>query len=461
MKTAARSTCPHVFCNFYRVIFSIVLRVLLSPEVHEYFPQLTSMDQFISDFLVGKNFQQLATNFVPHYTTLVSKVGGIISPENLDRLQAALKEAKLKDVADIIEELLMAAENAPLDVAVIGESGTGKSSFISALQGLSYEEEGSVSVGIVETTMKKTPYQHPKYPNVTLWDLPGTGTPNFRPHEYLEMVEFAIYDFFIIISSSWFSLNDALLAKNIKEIGKKFYFVRTKVDNDLYNEEKSKPTSFKRERVLQRIRDNCLANLSHIGVPEPCIFLVSNFDLDDFDFPILEETLLKELPVHKCYTFVLLLPNLSDAFIKMKRAFLKEKIWLDALKSSALSFIPFMACFNGFDLPQQEKCLNLYQSHFGLDEKSVKVITEKLSMSLEEIKSFTKSLNFWLLVQDDSIADKTMKCAECYCLVHGGLPSTLFQFFKIYFLHLKFINTVADDAKILLHKTLESLSLGR
>nr|XP_025844749.1 T-cell-specific guanine nucleotide triphosphate-binding protein 1-like [Vulpes vulpes] len=416
------------------------------------------MDQFICDFLVGKNFQQLAINFIPHYTTLVSKVGGIISPENLDRIQAALKEAKLKDVADIIEESLVAAENAPLDVAVIGESGTGKSSFINALRGLSYEEEGSASVGVVETTMKKTPYQHPKYPKVTFWDLPGTGTPNFHPHEYLEMVEFATYDFFIIISSSRFSLNDALLAQNIKEIGKKFYFVRTKVDNDLYNEEKSKPMSFKRERVLQQIRDNCLANLSNVGVPEPCIFLVSNFDLDDFDFPRLEETLLKELPVHKRHTFVLLLPNLSDTSIEMKRAFFKEKIWLDAVKSSALSFVPFMACFSGFDFPQQEKCLNLYQSHFGLDEKSVKGIAEKLDMTVEEIKSFTKSLDFWLLVKDDSIVAKAMKCVECYCSVNGGLSSTVFQFFKIYFLHLKFINTVADDAKILLHKTLEILS---
>ena len=201
----------------------------------------------------------------------------------------------------------------------------------------------------------------------------------------------------------------------ISKIGKKFYFVRTKVDNDLYNEEKSKPTSFKRERVLQQIRDNCLANLVHTGVPEPCVFLVSNFDLDDFHFPILEETLLKDLPVHKRYTFVLLLPNLSDASIEMKRAFLKEKIWLDALKSSALSFIPFMACLDGFDFPRQKKCLNIYRSHFGLDEKSVKEIAKNLGMSMEEIQSFTKSLNFWLLVKDDSIVARAMNCVECYC----------------------------------------------
>lgn len=185
-------------CVCSAVPFVFLIHFPFSTDV----PQLTNMDQFLSEFLVGKNFQQLATNFFPHYTTLISKVGGIISPENLDRIQAALKEAKLKDMADIIEESLVTAENAPLDVAVIGESGTGKSSFINALRGLNYEEEGSASVGVVETTKKKTPYQHPKYPNVTFWDLPGTGTPNFHSHEYLERVEFATYDFFIIISSS-------------------------------------------------------------------------------------------------------------------------------------------------------------------------------------------------------------------------------------------------------------------
>lgn len=67
----------------------------------------------------------------------------------------------MKDVVDIIQKSLEEAENAHLDVVVIGESGTGKSSFIKALRGLSHEEEGSASVGVVDTTLKKTPYQHP------------------------------------------------------------------------------------------------------------------------------------------------------------------------------------------------------------------------------------------------------------------------------------------------------------
>ncbi|KAM6150857.1 LOW QUALITY PROTEIN: interferon-gamma-inducible GTPase 10-like [Erethizon dorsatum] len=410
------------------------------------------MDAFISAFpknLTEKNFQQLAADFMPHYAKLTSEAGGIIPPEMLKRIQGALREGNLQAAVDMIQEILSAAENAALEVAV-KESGTGKSSFINALRGLGHEEEGAADVGVVETTMKKTPY-HPKYPNMTFWDLPGTGTPKYAPDTYLETMGFASFDFFIIISSSHFSLNDALLAQKIKETGKKFYFVGSKVDSDLYNEQEAKPQSFKRERVLQQTRDYCLANLSDIGVPH--IFLVSNFDLSDFDFPRLEMTLLAELPAHKRQAFTLMLPTLSDASTELKRGFLREKIWLDAVKLSALAFIPFAPILKGFDLPAQEVYLKVYRSYFGLDDESIGEIAEKLGTSVQDIKGYTRCLDFCLLVKDDSIAAKAVHCAESFCSVNGGVVSIACQFLKAYFLHSKFLDTVADDAKLLLRKT--------
>ncbi|XP_012970178.2 T-cell-specific guanine nucleotide triphosphate-binding protein 2 isoform X3 [Mesocricetus auratus] len=411
------------------------------------------MDQFISAFLKdpsGKNLQKLAVEFLPHYSTLISKAGGILSPETLSCIQKALQEGKLSDMVNQIKETLAVAEKASLEIAIIGESGAGKSSFINALRGLSHEAEGSASVGVVETTVHRTPYQHPKYPQVIFWDLPGTGTPNFRPDIYLEKVGFASYDFFIIISSSRFSLNDAVLAQKIKDVGKKFYFVRTKVDSDLYNEEKTKPMTFQKKRVLQEIRDYCLANLSHIGVSELRVFLISNFDLADFDFPKLEETLLMELPEHKRHRFAMLLPNISDASIEIKKCFLKEKIWLEALKSAAMSFIPFMPFLIGFDLPQQEQCLKEYRNYFGLDDKSIEEIAEKLGKSMEDIRGCLKCLDFWSLVKDDSIPAKVIKGTESFCAVKGGPVSSIIQGLKVYILRLKFLDTVADDAKHLM-----------
>ncbi|CAH6786459.1 T-cell-specific guanine nucleotide triphosphate-binding protein 2 [Phodopus roborovskii] len=411
------------------------------------------MDQFISDFLKdpsGKNLQKLSVEFLPYYCMLISKVGGILSQETLSCIQKALQEGKLTDLVNLIQKALTIVEDAFLQIAVIGESGAGKSSFINALRRLSHEAEGSASVGVVETTMHRTPYQHPKYPQVTFWDLPGTGTPNFLPDTYLEKVGFADYDFFIIISSSRFTLNDALLAQKIKDVGKKFYFVRTKVDSDLYNEEKTKPTTFTKKRILQHIRDYCLANLSDIGVSDSPIFLISNFDLADFDFPKLEETLLKELPEHKRHTFALLLPTISVAAIEIKRDFLKEKIWLEALKSAAVSFIPFTPFVCGFDLPEQEQCLKDYRNYFGLDDESIEEIAEKLDTSMEDIRGCLKCLNFWSLVKDDSISAKVIKGAESFFAVKGGPESSVIQGLKVYILRLKFLDTVADDAKHLL-----------
>lgn len=105
--------------------------------------------------------------------------------------------------------------------------------------------------------------------------------------------------------------------------------------------------------------------------------------------------------------------------------------------------------------------MNVYENYFGLDEKSVKGIVRKLVMSVEEIKSFIKSLHFWLLLKNNCIAAKAMKCTEGHCFMNGSLSSNLFQLLKIYFLHLEFMNKVIDDARIFLHKISESISLRR
>ena len=58
-------------------------------------------------------------------------------------------------------------------VLSIAFSGVGKSTFINCLRGLEAEDEGSASVGVVETTNQPTPYEHPDFPNLKIWDLPG------------------------------------------------------------------------------------------------------------------------------------------------------------------------------------------------------------------------------------------------------------------------------------------------
>nr|XP_005001324.1 T-cell-specific guanine nucleotide triphosphate-binding protein 1-like [Cavia porcellus] len=413
------------------------------------------MCDFFSDYLKNlkeKDFKKLTDDFMSHYVKLTDKTKGIISLEKLKRIKEAFSVGNLQAVVDAIQEILSAAENAVLEVAVIGESGTGKSSFINALRGLGHEEEGAAKGGVVETTMKKTPYKHPQYPNVTFWDLPGVGTRTFAPDTYLEAVGFATFDFFIIISSSRFTCNDALLARKIQEAGKSFYFVRSKVDSDLYSERRGKPQSFQRERVLQQIRDNCLTNLSNIGVPDPRVFLVSNFELHDFDFPGLQRTMLEELIAHKRQVFVLMIPPVSEASIELKRIILKQIIWLDSVKLAAVAFISFGSIFKVFDLPEQEECLKFYKKYFGLDDESTEENAKKLHTSVQDIKGELRCLDSSALLQDDSTEAKSFD--EKFCAVTGGPFSSIIHIRKAYFIRLKILDAVAQDAKVLLHKTL-------
>lgn len=136
-----------------------------------------------------------------------------------------------------------------------GESGSGKSTFVNAFRGLRDEDEGSAETGPVETTMEPKVYLHPKYKNVKVWDLPGIGTPNFKADEYLKLVQFERYDFFIIIASDRFRECHTQLAKEIMRMGKKFYFVRSKIDSNINAEKKKK--SFDQKKALDTIRGDC------------------------------------------------------------------------------------------------------------------------------------------------------------------------------------------------------------
>ncbi|XP_075398831.1 interferon-inducible GTPase 1-like [Tenrec ecaudatus] len=222
-------------------------------------------------------------------------INKIISEETLNLITSKLISGDTESMGVIIDGVLKKVTNASLNIAVTGECGSGKSSFINALRGLKPGDEQSADIGVVETTMEPTTYQHPKFPTVIFWDLPGIGTTNFPPEEYLKKVKFGEYDFFIIISSAHFKDTDVQLAKAIKETRKHFYFVRSKIDIDLQSEQKHKPKTFDQEKVLGQIRNNCLQGFRQINMETPQIFFISNDDASMYDFPVLTNRILSDL----------------------------------------------------------------------------------------------------------------------------------------------------------------------
>ena len=176
--------------------------------------------------------------------------------EQINEIKEDLQTNGPASAAAKIQAYLDEQDNMLLNIAITGESGSGKSTFVNAFRGVDNSDEGAAPTGCVETTMEVKSYPHPNFPNVTLWDLPGIGSIKFPAAKYLKHVEFQKFDLFIIISDTRFRENDAKLAKEIQKMGKKFYFVRTKIDHNVRDEERRQ--DFNKEETLKKIREYCI-----------------------------------------------------------------------------------------------------------------------------------------------------------------------------------------------------------
>ncbi|MGH0189130.1 UNVERIFIED_CONTAM: hypothetical protein FKN15_034057 [Acipenser sinensis] len=228
-----------------------------------------------------------------------------------------------------------------------------------------------------------------QFPNVTIWDLPGIGTPNFKADVYLEQVNFKRYDFFIIIASERFRSNNVTLAMQIQEMKKKFYFVRSKIDENLRAE--SRKRGYSEEKTLDQIRQNCVQGLQDHGVKDPRVFLISSFDLKLYDFDRLEETLEKELPKHKRHILLLSLPNISLQVSKRKQEELRTRIWKLAALSCGVAAVPIPGLSVVCDVAILVRELRLYYNTFSLDDESLQSLAQRVDKPVEDLKSVIKS----------------------------------------------------------------------
>ncbi|XP_016307199.1 interferon-inducible GTPase 5-like [Sinocyclocheilus anshuiensis] len=288
--------------------------------------------------------------------------------------------AKAKDKFD---ELV----NVSLIIAVTGKTGAGKSSFINALRGLRKDEDGAAPTGVTETTTEPTMYEHPGMPNVKIWDLPGIGSPNFKAKKYLKDVKFNTYDFFIILNSERFMENDVMLAKEIRKCKKSFYFVRSKIDNDIFAEQRGNE-GLDKLKVLAKIREDCQKNLKKLGNPK--VFLISSIFLDKYDFEILQTTLAEELPEHKRSALLQAWPVCSAECLEKKIKMFKGLIWAVSLASAGIAAVPLPGLSTTCDASTILIFFTRCFYAFGLDDRSLKRLTEKVNKPLLECRDKSK-----------------------------------------------------------------------
>nr|XP_032659131.1 interferon-inducible GTPase 5-like isoform X2 [Chelonoidis abingdonii] len=285
-----------------------------------------------------------------------------------------------------------ALEYTRLDIAIMGERGCGKSSFIKAMWGLFDEDEDAAPVGEEEMMMEPTAYQHPKHPSVTFWRLPIGGTENFQPKAYLQQLKFVCYDFFIIMGLEEFTPTHAELAQEIHNRGKMCYFVRSKVDADLDAERRSRPTTYDEEEILHNIHNHCIRCLEEGGMINPEVFLLSAIELDKYDFPLLRENMEKALLGDKNRALILALPNTSPQALQKKKEAVQKQIWKIALVSSLITVIHIPVVSTILDITILLILMRYHCLVFGLDDVSFTALMRQFGKPAEELKAITKPL---------------------------------------------------------------------
>lgn len=179
--------------------------------------------------------------------------------------------------------------------------------------------------------MQPSPYPHPQFPDVTLWDLPGAGSPGCPADKYLKQVDFGRYDFFLLVSPRRCGAVETRLASEILRQGKQFYFVRTRTQ---------RPSGFSEAAALQEVREHCAERLRGAGVNDLRVFLVSNLSPARHDFPLLVSAWEHDLPAPRRQAGLLSLPDVLLEALRKKTDMLQEQVLKTALVLGVIQALP-------------------------------------------------------------------------------------------------------------------------
>ncbi|XP_027713989.1 interferon-inducible GTPase 5-like [Vombatus ursinus] len=388
----------------------------------------------------------------------------LMAKEELEALRTACELGDIPKAASRLRERLGSAESGRLEVGVTGESGAGKSSLINALRGIGAEDPGAARTGVIETTTQATPYPHPQLPELVLWDLPGAGSPGCPADKYLKQVDFARYNFFLLVSPRRCGTVETRLATEILRQGKKFYFIRTKVDEDLAASRTQRPSGYSESAVLQEIRDHCAERLRAAGVQDPRIFLVSNLSPARYDFPLLVATWERELPAHRRHAGLLSLPDISLQALQKKKDALQEQVLKTALVSGVIQALPVPGLAAAYDDALLIRSLRGYHRSFGLDDDSLARLAEQVGKQAGDLRSVIRSplatevspeAVLRMYAQSSDGAMRVARAFEKGIPVFGTLVAGGISFGTVYTMLQGCLNEMAEDAQRVRIKALE------
>ena len=182
------------------------------------------------------------------------------------------------------------------------------------------------------------------------------------------------YHTYLIFAKDRLTADDVKLAKRIRSNGKKFFFIRARIDQDVENTKRSRQHLFDKDATLERIRKNLSQNLIERGLlkDDKGIFLISNKYPAEYQFGELTQAILAILPQRQRESLILTINTalvLSRNTLKEKIEVLKFRIKYVATACAVAASVPIPGVSIVADIVTIKSEINFYVSQLGLSQE--------------------------------------------------------------------------------------------
>lgn len=289
----------------------------------------------------------------------------------IETLKESMESNKLSDVKEAVEDLLISRIN----LAVVGDRGQEKASFMNSLRGLGPEDEGSAPSQSPVAPEEVGGYPHPKHPDFRLWDLPPVpATSAFEPEGYMNKYKFLRYNVVFMTFNQIIQPNSVdVFLEALSMQRQTVYFIVLASEKDTDNSLKEK-----RKAGLEALKSQ--------GVKQPKVYLVTPSNLERFDFPGLLADMTKDLPEIRAHAILLALPTLTLPLVTQKKEAFKALIWAAASLSGGMSAIPVPLVASMVDSSIAVRILTKAQISLCVDDESVERLARQRQLESARLK---------------------------------------------------------------------------
>lgn len=185
---------------------------------------------------------------------------------------------------------------------------------------------------------------------------------------------------------------------------------------------------------------------------------MSSFELHLYDFPLLHETLERELPEHKRNALLLAMPNVSMEIINKKKKAFQAQIKYVAFLSAFGAAAPVPGLSATVDAALLTSEVTQYVVGFGLDKPSLQALSDTTNVPLNELIALIVSPVAARKITADLILKLIGKSATTVLLMAAeegsrfiplfGIPAAMvLSFTTTYNVLNMFLNMLAEDAQ--------------